>query len=75
MLNYKISIPVEKIEEHYTYGMFDSDYISGELTSWIKENIRHEWNWDAGNAPDTHYYLNFRFEDKKDAMAFKLRWL
>lgn len=74
MLIYKISIPIEEIDEHYTYGMFDSDYISDELTFWIKDNIKYAWNWDAGNAPDMHYYLNFRFENKEDATAFKLRW-
>ena len=74
MLIHKISIPVEKMTKHYTYGMFDSSYLVDELGGWMKENIKYSWNWDVGRGKDQKYYLVFRFEDKKDAVAFKLRW-
>ena len=76
MLNHRVDIPTEKMREHYTYVPFDSSELGYELTCWMRENIKREWNWDSEKVwPDELYYLVFRFEKEEDAMVFKLRWL
>jgi len=76
MLNHRVDLSIEKMHEHYIHLPFDSSKLGREITCWMRENIKYEWNWDSEKVwPDGSYYLVFRFEMEEDAAAFKLRWL
>ena len=75
MLEYKIEVPYPKLKDHHNPASFDNDTLDSVITSWMRENITHEWNWQCENVwPDRIPYIVFRFESEIDAVAFKLRW-
>jgi len=49
-LNYKVEIPYVNMKEHHIPAPFDLDTLNHVITSWMKENIEYEWNWDTENV-------------------------
>ena len=45
-----------------------------EATEWCDNNIKNNWEFDHRNVltPDPKFF--FKFDDKKDATIFILRW-
>jgi len=48
-----------------------SDLHTNPVFSWLRDNADQDWSW---NADPESAKIAFTFEDKADALRFKLKW-
>lgn len=66
-----------KIKYPHQFYFNNIDNQHKDMIEWTSENIKNEWKhwWEYSDPLSTHAHgYSFGFKNKKDAMAFKLRW-